>query len=243
VAQWTQSTTCVQSADPAIRAKADELARGTDDVESYVRNVIAFTSTNKGEGAKFNALDAKRALLCGGSCTSRANLAAALLRAHGVAARTLSHLPAWYPHGCFEHWLVEYWHPGVGWVWAESTLGLLQPAPNQLVVLAESSADDENKALDPIHLRYIMPGAAYLSGPELSKELTAADLIDSNSSNTAVTQGEIKGSPAQIKSLLDQARQSFASLSPHTSASRTQAIELAVQHGDANELTAAVAPK
>jgi len=34
-----------------------------------------------GKGAAFKSLDASHALDCGGSCTSRANLAAALLRA------------------------------------------------------------------------------------------------------------------------------------------------------------------
>jgi hypothetical protein len=243
VAQWTRSTVCVQSDDPAIRAKAEALASGTDDVESYARKVMAFTSTNRGTGANFDALDAKQALACGGSCTSRANLAAALLRAHGIPARTISHLPAWYTGPLYEHWLVEYWHPGVGWVWMEPTLGRFQPAPNKIVVLAASNPEDEDKALDPIHLRSIMPGAAYLAGDEFSKDLIQSDLAG-HSTNSAVVQGQIKGSPSEMKTLLDIAQQAFTRLSKSGESghckSRTEAIRLAAQHGKAIELSAAV---
>jgi hypothetical protein len=243
VARWTRSTVCVQSDDPAIRAKAELLASGTDDVESYARKVMAFTSTNRGTGAKFDALDAKQALACGGSCTSRANLAAALLRAHGIPARTVSHLPAWYKGPLYEHWLVEYWHPSVGWVWIEPTLGRFQPAPNKIVVLATSNPEDEDKALDPVHLRSIMPGAAYLSGDEFSKDLIASSLAD-HSTNSAVVQGLIKGSPSEMKTMLDIARQAFMRLprsnENEESASRREAIRVAAQHGKATELSAAV---
>jgi hypothetical protein len=119
-------------------------------------------------------------------------------------------------------------------VWVESTLGRFQPAPNTVVVLAESGTDDEDKALDPIHLRYIMRGAPYLSGPELSMELTAGTLAD-NSANSAVVQGQIKGLPSQIKDLQEKARQSFASLPPNgSSSSRSQSLRQAVQHGALN---------
>ena len=100
--QWLRSNGCIQSDDSGIRAKAKELSEGASDLESYARKVIAFTSANRGTGAKFDSLDAKKALVAGGSCTSRANLAAALFRANGIAARTISHLPAWSP-SLFEH--------------------------------------------------------------------------------------------------------------------------------------------
>ena len=46
---WTRSTACVQSDDPAIREKADELAKGTEGLEAYARRVIAFTSHHQGK--------------------------------------------------------------------------------------------------------------------------------------------------------------------------------------------------
>lgn len=156
VSEWTKSTRCVQSDDLAIRAKCEELSKGATDVESYARKVIEFTSKNQGIGSKFESLDAKCALNCGGSCTSRANLAAALLRARGIPSRTLSHLPVWATTPLYEHWLTEYWHPNVGWVWLEPTLGEFRPAPNTLVVLAVSNSEDEEKTLDSTHLRSLM---------------------------------------------------------------------------------------
>ena len=113
-AAWTRSTACVQSDDPAIRDKAKELAKGTEGVEPYARRVIEFTAHHQGkDGVVFDTLDARKGLDCGGSCTSRANLAAALLRARGIPARTVAHLPTW-SGPLYEHWLVEYWHPGAG---------------------------------------------------------------------------------------------------------------------------------
>ena len=246
VRQWTRSTACVQSADDAIRAKANQLAIGADDTESYVRQVIAFTAANKGTGKTFVSLDAASALGCGGSCTSRANLAAALLRAHGIAARTVSHLPAWFDSPLFEHWLVEYWHPGVGWVWIEPTLERFQPPPNELVILAESSPDDENKAGNPIHLRYIMPGAAYLSGCELSKELVQANLLpNANGPNTVHVTGRVRGTDSEMRALLESAHGSWIhiaeqSVTNEQSLARTQLIRTAIQHGSASELLAAM---
>lgn len=246
VAQWTHSTACVQSADPTILAKSEELAKGTDDVESYVRKVIAFTSKNKGKaGEKFDALDAKRALLCGGSCTSRANLAAALLRAHGIPARTVSHLPAWYTGPLFEHWLVEYWHPTVGWVWIEPTLNGFQPPANDLIVLAVSSPADEDKAFDPVHLRCIMPGAPYLSGFEISEQLTDGSRSRfANSSNSAVMEKQINGTAAEMQTLLEATRKNFALVMNQSKTNQNNghanAIQTAIQEGKAIDLAAAV---
>jgi hypothetical protein len=203
----------VQSDDAAIRAKATELGVGTNDVDAYARHVIAFTSQNKGTGAEFTTLDASRALQCGGSCTSRANLAAALLRAHGVPARTLAHLPTW-SGPLYEHWLVEYWNPVRGWVWIEPTMGKYDPAPTTLVVLAESSPDDEDRSFDKMQCRFVTPGAPYLSVHELAGELTRAKSIVSSAanggSNVAVNQGRLMGTPEELQALYEAAHRSFA---------------------------------
>lgn len=70
------------------------------------------------------------------SCSTRA-LAVALLRARGIGARTISHIPIW--GGWMDgHWMLEYWHPGEGWIWLESALNQFEPSPNSLVILAVS---------------------------------------------------------------------------------------------------------
>lgn len=240
---WTQATACVQSGDPAIRAKARELAQGSPDTEAYVRRVIAFTATNRGTGAKFDSLDAAKALACGGSCTNRANLAAALLRAQNIPARTVSHMPAWSRGNPFyEHWLTEYKHPGVGWVSIEPTLGIMQPSPTEIAVLSVSSPTDENKALDPVHLRFIMPGAAYLSACELSPELTAANLLPDDAINRVYAAARIGGTPAQMAQLKTAALRAFTCLtapsSRDASQSSSQAILAAARTGKASRLTA-----
>lgn len=92
---WLRPAGCVQSDDPDIRAKAAELAQGAPDVGEYARRVIRFTTLNPYQAKYCKTLDARDALRGGSSCTGRANLAAALLRAHGVPARTAAHLPTW----------------------------------------------------------------------------------------------------------------------------------------------------
>lgn len=244
---WIRSTACVQSSDAGIKSKAEELVKGTSDLETYARKIIKFTSENQGKpGAKFNSLDARKALECGGSCTSKANLSAALFRARGIPARTISHLPTWGGGDLFEHWLTEYWHPGAGWVWVEPSLDRFQPAPNELVMLAVSNPEDEDKAFDPIQIRYLMPGAAWLSACLLSENLYAGgESADDVSQNTAKQVGTVSGTDAELKALFDAARKNFASLTtvnqdkPQSSA-LIKAIREAVKTGKASNLTAAI---
>lgn len=228
-AEWTHSSACVQSDDPEIKSKAEELQSGTDDLETYVRRATEFCAKNKGlPGEKFFSLDAARALKCGGSCTSRANLAAALLRARGIPARTVAHLPAWGRSGFFEHWLVEYWHPKSGWVWVEPTLNKLQPAPNFVVVLAVSNIADEDRAFDPYQIRYVMPGAAYLSVLELPAELaqvirTRADL----GRNYARCFADVSGTTSEMELLHKEAQAHFNRLYSETKSANDDPIDKA----------------
>lgn len=208
--QWVRNTICVQCNDAAIKAKADELAKDTQDLETYARKVIKFTADNKGTGLPFKALDARSALSCGGSCTSRANLGAALLRARGIPARTVSHLPAWCTSPMFEHWLTEYWHPGAGWVPLETTLEAFQPPQNTYVTLAISSASDEDKAADSVHLRVIMPGAAYLSGNEITSNFYPTNLPETDGVNKAIVLGVVKGSANELSTLRQTALNAFS---------------------------------
>ncbi len=208
-APWTRSTACVQRDDPAIRDKANELAQGTAGVEAYARRVIEFTAHHQGkEGVPFDALDARKALECGGSCTSRANLAAALLRARGIPARTVAHLPTW-SGPLYEHWLVEYWHPGAGWVWLESSLGQFRPLPCTLVVLGVANPEDEDRAFDPLQTRQVMPGAPHLSVHVGSEPLHPAPQFDrqlGGAGNIATVEARLSGTEAELAELFSVAR-------------------------------------
>src|SRR5205823_4621197 len=59
---WARPSGCVQSDDSAIKAKAEELAHGTDDVGEYARRVIRFTTLNPYRRQFAFTLDAKDAL-------------------------------------------------------------------------------------------------------------------------------------------------------------------------------------
>jgi len=207
---WLRSTACVQSADEDVARKAEDLVSGVTDVKSYVRNVIAFTKANEGRGKPFVSLDAKTALGCGGSCMSRANLAAALLRARGIPARTLSHLPTW-SGPLYEHWLVEYWHPGAGWTWIEPSSGELRPSPCLVVVLNIANPYDEDEAFSS-HLTWsgVMPGAARLSVHELSRELRYDFMTPV--SNQAAGEWRIVSSAQDFAPIFEAAQQAYPRL-------------------------------
>ncbi|MDR3691881.1 MAG: transglutaminase-like domain-containing protein [Fimbriimonas sp.] len=181
---WLGSTACVQSADPEIASLAKKLAVGALGRDEYVHKVVMWVAMNQGQkGEAFSSLDAKRGLKCGGSCTNRANLCAALLRARGIPARTISHMPTWFGGKFYQHWLTEYWTDSGNWAMVEPTIGVKHPARNTVIVLAISSPQDENKAFDPQHLRLSMPGSPYLSLAELSPELFGADLAEDDAIN------------------------------------------------------------
>jgi hypothetical protein len=184
VGDWDANSACVQSGNAEIKQLAAKLAEGTNGLNDYVKKVYGFVLTNMGTGGAFKTLDARAALDCGGSCTNRANLAAALLRAHGIPARTVSHMPTWCGP-LYEHWLTEYWDPSAGWTAFDPSLGRLQPDRRTRVNLCIASLSDENKAFDPLHERFVMPGAPYLSVMELSSTLYPADLAKDDAINQA----------------------------------------------------------
>ncbi len=97
------------------------------------RPFSAMTSRDRDVGRNEKAravagLDAVSALTNVGSCTSRANLLAAVLRAIGIPARIVSGYATWYgPHQT--HYIVETFIPSLGWYPVEPTL-LEHPWPN-----------------------------------------------------------------------------------------------------------------
>jgi hypothetical protein len=212
--RWLRSTACVQSSDPAVRAKAEDLAQDVHDVGELARRVVRFTAQNPLNSSKFTDLGARSALECGGSCTSRANLCAALLRARGVPARTLAHLPTW-SGPLYEHWLVEYWHPGAGWVWLESSLNQMQPSPWTLVTLNVANPEDEDESFLPTRTRGVMQGAPHLSVRELSRELlpSLGSVRESdNLGSLATPEVALRGTDAELRDLFAAARQAHEGL-------------------------------
>ncbi|MGB0951793.1 MAG: transglutaminase-like domain-containing protein [Planctomycetota bacterium] len=210
-AVWLQSTACIQSADEDIVAKAQELGAGKKSTGKFVENVLAFTSSHQGDpGAEFKTLDARAALDCGGSCTSRANLAAALFRAGGIPARTSAHLPTW-SGPLYEHWHVEYWHPGAGWTWVEPTLGKLRPQPISMVVLNVANPGDEDQGFDPIISHSgVMIGVPRFSVHELSESIAYRPLPGIGfEKNWAKPLAHLDGSKSSIKKLENLARESW----------------------------------
>jgi hypothetical protein len=157
IKEWLSSTKCVQVENADIVAEAKK-AKIRPDLMSIVQNVAQVPPSIK--LAAPLTLDAVEALHKGGSCTSCANLAAALLRANGIPARILACYPTWA--GPLQtHYIVEYFVPQKGWVWMESTMGKTPLEPYQYVIVGVVYTEDEQRSFEP-H-RWSAPGVPYLS--------------------------------------------------------------------------------
>jgi hypothetical protein len=194
------------------------------------------------------SLDACDALRSGSTCTGRANLAAALLRAHGIPARTVAHLPTW-SGPLFCHWLVEYWHPGAGWVWLEPTLDRPQPPAWTAVVVNVASPADEDHAFDWTQASGVAAGVPHYAARELAGGLRP--LLDQaeqrrwGAVNQATPELALRATDAELRELSDAARRSFgdwaaAGRPAATDAGRLNRLLAAARGGDARRLTEAV---
>jgi hypothetical protein len=211
-AKWARPGGCVQSNDPAVRAKAEELARGAADIGEYARRVIRFTTLNPYRADIPGNLDARSALRCGSSCTGRANLAAALMRARGIPARTIAHLPTW-SGPVFCHWMIEYWHPGVGWVWLEPTNDQPQPPAWTAVVVNVAAPADEDDAFRWCLPSGVAPGVPRRAARELTGGLRPLIDMAEQQRRGAVNQAtpvlRLRGTGAEVRDLLAAARRAF----------------------------------
>ncbi len=120
-APWLAATWCVDAEHERIKGIAREIRDDTDDVMQIISRVEqrAKTIFRAADGHVRN-LTAVEALDKRGSCTSCANLVAALLRASGVPARVLAGYPSWT--GALQtHYIVEAYVPEYGWYPIEST--------------------------------------------------------------------------------------------------------------------------
>lgn len=226
VERWVKPTACVQSDDAGVKKRADELAKDTPDVGEYARKVTDWVAKNRGTGQPFATLDAAAALGCGGSCTSRANLSAALLRARGIPARTVAHLPTW-AGPLYVHWLTEYWHPGHGWVTVEPSRNQNQPAPTTYAVINVATPDDEDHAVFASLRSGVMAGAPRLSSRDIDGGIVPVtdDLrgkLDTRTIGLAVPLAKVQATDAEWRALTAAATAAHAKL---TSEGRTGAIK------------------
>jgi len=143
VLPWLASTRCVQCDDARIRETADKGRADAGGFEAFIR--WAATAPQRVKGDNIMALDAVSALSGPGSCTSNANLVAALLRAEGIPARILAGYPTWC--GPLQtHYIVEYWTPKGSWTALESSRGEVPTQPFKQIEVSLVTPDDESRS-------------------------------------------------------------------------------------------------
>ena len=127
---WLAASWCADAKHERIQSLAAEIRAETSDVPEIIRRVEKTADKlYRSANGHVQNLTAVEALDKQGSCTSCANLVAALLRASGVPARVLSGYPVW--SGPLQtHYLVEAYVPDYGWYPIESTL-CRSPWPNK----------------------------------------------------------------------------------------------------------------
>lgn len=168
---WLQSTWTVGSAEPAFQKEAEALTQGTDDVREIIRRALIraeviqqtqrpWTRADQNTHVK-RGLTATNALTFTGSCTSAANLFAALMRASGVPARFVAGYPTW--SGPLQtHAVVEVWIPTWGWYPVESTMLKENAPPYGQIQVSAVPTEHETQALSDSR-GSIISGVPYLS--------------------------------------------------------------------------------
>jgi hypothetical protein len=127
---WLKSTWCVDAQNSQIQALSKEIRDDANDVMTIIAGVQkqAGTVFANAQGQAWD-LTAVAALTGRGSCTSCANLVAALLRASHIPARVVAGYPSWT--GPLQtHYIVEAYVPKFGWYPIESTM-CRSPWPNE----------------------------------------------------------------------------------------------------------------
>ncbi len=146
VKPWLASTWCCDHENERIKAMAAEIRGDSNDFIDVITKTLASAAKTMAKAkGRVNNLTAIEALDKQGSCTSCANLVAALLRGTGVPARILSGYPLW--SGPLQtHYIVEAYVPDYGWYPVESTM-CKAPWPNfQQVNVSIVPIDHESKA-------------------------------------------------------------------------------------------------
>ena len=130
---WLTSTWCVNSQNDKIQALSREICDDTDDVMTIIAGIQKQADTvSSNVHGWARDLTAVSALTGRGSCTIKANLMAALLRASNIPARVVAGYPSWT--GPLQtHYIVEAYVPQFGWYPIEPSL-YKSPWPNEYQV-------------------------------------------------------------------------------------------------------------
>jgi transglutaminase-like putative cysteine protease len=178
--EWLRASKCVNFDSPEFKQIAARLRKQTNDVRELIRLSLAETKTicsalkprPAGSRLQLTAVDA---LTVEGSCTSDANLFAAILRACGVPARIVTGIPTW--SGPLQmHFIVEVFVPGYGWYPVETALRRegWQPQNQVRLLTVPHAYEDYERSKDA----RFAPGIPYLALAEPdSASPSAADIF------------------------------------------------------------------
>jgi hypothetical protein len=144
------ATACAQADDPQINDLADRLWPATGAVRDYGANIQRFIREMEPQKRPVS-LDALGILASRQNtiCTANANLACALMRAKGVACRSIATLPTLSRR--FEmHRIVEYFDNGA-WVPFDpsSVYSDIPLKPCQNIIMVKTSVSDEQNSMKP----------------------------------------------------------------------------------------------
>ncbi len=148
--EYLGSSACVQSGDRKIQELARQLNPKNGDPTAYAAAIQRFIAGMK-QASPPLSLDAAGILEsgCNWICTANANLAAALLRAGGVPARSLAVIPA-TGQRMEMHRIVEFYSAGRWQAFDPSSLLPGIPVdPARYLVMSRTTIDDEEAAMNP----------------------------------------------------------------------------------------------
>lgn len=147
---YRRATACVQSESPEVERLAAELWPESGNVEDYARNIQQHVREMK-MTKRPRSLDALGILESGmnGICTANANLAASLLRAKGIGARSVAVVPP-TSQRLEMHRIIEYDDNGQWQLFDPSALHADVPMkPWQTMIVAKTTLSDEELAMKP----------------------------------------------------------------------------------------------
>lgn len=205
---WLASSLAVTSSDARFVELGREIRGELADVVPVLERALAkkreIVERAQGPPGGVSALDA---LERRGSCTSAANLLAALLRGSGVPARTLSGYPT-SGSPLQTHYIVEAFVPNLGWYPIEATRDE-HPFPNfRQLLVAIVPVEHEDLALErPTGGR----GVPYLSlteAPEVGAAFELAGGLESSglADHVATPLRNLDGAPQEWAAALERAR-------------------------------------
>lgn len=148
--EYLRASACVQAGDKRIRRLARQLNPENGDPTAYAAAIQEFVAGMKQVKTPLS-LDATGILDSGSTwiCTANANLAAALLRAGGVPARSLAVIPA-TGQRMEMHRIVEYLSQGQWRAFDPSSLLPGVPVdPARYLVMSRTTIADEEAAMKP----------------------------------------------------------------------------------------------